>query len=89
MFTVRLSARQNPDMPPRDDLPRARTLRVATLEEASERCHQLIAEHDVGGGKWGAGRDRDAVTGVTVAKVSYNGRVWTPKLGGGGMAVRR
>lgn len=75
MLTVQLSARQNPDFPRRDDLPRARTVPVVTLEEASARCLRFIAEHDLGGGNWSGGKVRDAA-GVVVARVSYNGRVW-------------
>lgn len=78
MFTVRLSARQNPDLPSRQDLPRARTVQVASLEDASERCRAFIAEHDLGGGNWSGGQVRDIATGAVVARVSYNGRVWSP-----------
>ena len=76
MFTVRLSARQNPDMPRREELPRVRTVRVQTLEDASERCRQFIAAYDLGGGNWNGGQVRDDATGQVVARVSYNGRVW-------------
>ena len=78
MFTLRLSARQNPDFPPRQDLPRARTVPVASLEDASALCRAFIAEHDLGGGNWSGGLVRDTATGVVVARVSYNGRVWPP-----------
>ena len=76
MFTVRLSARQNPDFPRRDDLPRARSVPVASLEEASERCLRFIAEHDLGGGNWSGGQVCEAATGKVLARVAYNGRVF-------------
>jgi hypothetical protein len=51
---------------------------VASLEEASASCLAFIAEHDLGGGNWSGGQVRDTATGVVVARVSYNGRLWPP-----------
>jgi hypothetical protein len=81
MLRVRLSARQNPDFPRRDDLPKPFTINVATLKEASEVCCRFIHEHALGGGNWSGGQVRDAATGKLVARISYNGRVWTPEPG--------
>jgi hypothetical protein len=78
MFTVELSAGQNPNFPRRDDLPAKQTAEVTGLREASEVCRRFIEEHDLGGGNWNGGQVRDAATGKVVALVSYNGRVWTP-----------
>lgn len=79
MFTVELSACQNPDFPRRYDLPAKSTVQVASLREASEVCRRFIEEHALGGGNWAGGRVRDAATGKVAALVSYNGRVWTPE----------
>jgi len=79
MFTVTLSACQNPDFPRRSDLPARTTADVATLREASEVCQRFIEGHDLGGGNWNGGQVRDAATRKLVALVSYNGRVWTPE----------
>lgn len=76
MLKVRLSARQNPDFPRRNDLPKPSTVNVATLQEASGACCRFIDEHDLGGGNWSGGQVRDVATGKLVARVSYNGRVW-------------
>ncbi len=79
MFTVTLSACQNPDFPRRSDLPARTTAEVAALQEASELCQRFIERHGLGGGNWSGGQVRDAITGKMVALVSYNGRVWTPE----------
>jgi hypothetical protein len=79
VFTVEMSACQNPDFPRRYDLPAKRTVEVASLREASEACRRFIEDHDLGGGNWNGGRVRDAATGGVEALVSYNGRVWTPE----------
>ncbi|MFQ5845800.1 MAG: hypothetical protein ACE5JG_12525 [Planctomycetota bacterium] len=79
MFTVELSACQNPDFPRRSDLPGKRTVQIAGFREASVACRRFIEEHDLGGGNWSGGRVRETATGRVIALVSYNGRVWTPE----------
>ena len=79
MFTVKLSACQNPDFPPRDDLPLPRLVKATSLDEAARACRRFIEEHDLGGGNFRDGEVFDDATGERVAMVSYNGRLWTPE----------
>lgn len=47
---------------------------VNSLKTASEKCKEYIGKYNIGGGNWSGG---DVTrNGITVAKVSYNGRVW-------------
>jgi len=51
---------------------------VADFAAASRVCREFIDSHDLGGSGWCGGRIVDVATNKTVAKVSYNGRVWRP-----------
>jgi len=83
MYKVRLECRGNIDFGenPNRSLPgvRARTVRVATLREASEVCRAWITEHGLGGGHWTGGQVTDE-RGAQVAYISYNGRAWEPTV---------
>lgn len=79
-FVVALSScgnpdhRQNPDMA----LPGVESTwaSVGSLGEASAVARQYIDEHGLGGGNWSGGTVKNK-QGKVVARVSYNGRVWT------------
>ena len=79
MLTVKLSACQNSDFPPRDDLPLPSLAKVGSLEEAPRACRRFIEDHDLGSGNCHDGEVLDDATGERVAMVSYNGRLWTPE----------
>lgn len=51
---------------------------VDGLEEASRACRAYVEEYGLGGGNWAGGEVIDHSSGKTVARVSYNGRVWPP-----------
>ena len=53
-----------------------RTLRVASLADASKACRVYIAHYELGGGNWLGGEVQKA--GEVIAKISYNGRAWKP-----------
>jgi len=54
-----------------------RTIRVASLADASKACRAYIKHYELGGGNWGGGDtmkdDKD------FALISYNGRAWDLK----------
>lgn len=79
-FKVRLASVGNPDFgqDSRRSLPGVprRTLRVASLADASRACRLYITHYELGGGNWLGGEvTKD---GVAVAKISFNGRAWEP-----------
>jgi hypothetical protein len=49
---------------------------VASLEEAQKVCRDYINDTGIGGGNWKGGEVWE--DGVNVARISYNGRIWTP-----------
>ena len=53
-----------------------RTLRVASLADASKACRAYIAHYELGGGNWLGGEVKK--DGNLFAKISYNGRAWEP-----------
>ena len=53
-----------------------RTLRVASLADASKACRAYIAHYELGGGNWLGGEVKKG--GTVIAKISYNGRAWEP-----------
>jgi hypothetical protein len=79
-YTVRLASVGNPDF--RQDSRRSlpgvprRTLRVASLADASKACRTYIAHYELGGGNWLGGEVKK--DGKAIAKISYNGRAWDP-----------
>jgi hypothetical protein len=79
-YKVLLASVGNPDFGqdrrrPLPGVPR-KTLRVASLADASKACRAYIAHYELGGGNWLGGEvTKD---GVVVAKISYNGRAWEP-----------
>jgi hypothetical protein len=82
-MTVVLCAMGNPDrgqdpMRPLYGVPRS-TPGVRSLAEASAKCSEFIAEHDLGGGNWTGGEvwERNPAGDTKlIARISYNGRVW-------------
>ncbi len=82
-YRVTLSSVGNPDFGqnPNRPLPgvRRRIDPVKTLNEASEACCKFIAEHALGSGNW-AGGEVTTEDGCVVARISYNGRVWSPPV---------
>ena len=79
-YKVLLASVGNPDFgqDSRRSLPGVprRTLRVASLADASKACRAYIAHFELGGGNWLGGEVKKA--GTVIAKISYNGRVWEP-----------
>jgi hypothetical protein len=79
-YKVLLASVGNPDF--RQDSRRSlpgvprRTLRVASLADASKACRAYIAHYELGGGNWLGGEVKQG--GKIVAKISYNGRAWEP-----------
>ena len=53
-----------------------RSLRVASIADASKACRAYIEHYDLGGGNWIGGEVKK--DGKAVAKISYNGRAWDP-----------
>lgn len=82
-FAVFLSSVGNPDhgQDPDQSLPGVPNdwKRVKTLKEAAIACREYIDENDLGGGNWMGGKVACLATKSIVAKISYNGRVWTPE----------
>ncbi len=80
MYTVTLSVCRNPDFSSDAyrTLPARAPREVPTLEAARVHCLRYIADNDLGGGNWTGGRVTDQ-TGKTVARISYNGRIWSPE----------
>lgn len=79
-FTVTCSAAPNPDFGQTRDTFKVATrfVIVDTLSDASRACRNYIERHDLGGGNWTGGEVKDR-EGTIVARVSYNGRIWTPE----------
>lgn len=78
MFKVKLAARGNPDFGQPSDMGiKSHFVEVADLKAASDACMAFIRENNLGGGNWTGGEVKDA-KGNLVARVSYNGRVWSP-----------
>lgn len=79
-FSVKLSNVGNPDyrQDPRRPLPETTCgwAQVGTLKEAVELCLIYISFYELGGGNWNGGLITRNADGLTVGKVSYNGRVW-------------
>lgn len=74
MYTVKLSSCGNPDHGQFAPLSDTKLIRVATLEEASEKCLAYIAYWNLGGGNWSGGQVYDAKK--QIAQISYNDRIW-------------
>ena len=79
MYIVHLQSRGNPDLgqDPRDPQSPGGTQGVADYVEASRACRAYIVRWALGGGNWTGGAVSSIQTGEIVARVSYNGRVWS------------
>ena len=79
-YKVLLASVGNPDFgqDSRRSLPGVprRTLRVASLANASKACRAYIAHYELGGGNWLGGEVQK--DGKVIAQISYNGRAWEP-----------
>lgn len=79
-YKVLLASVGNPDFgqDSRRSLPGVprRTLRVASLADASRACRAYIEHHELGGGNWCGGLVKKGTTAI--AQISYNGRAWEP-----------
>lgn len=81
---VKLASCGNPDYPGQDPnrplygAERNRTVRVKDLKEAQQVCRAFIVRNHLGGGNWAGGEVLDD-DGKIIAKVGFNGRVWTPE----------
>lgn len=63
---------------PHSWLPGTRTgwLEVDSVHEASVLCRAYIDAYDLGGGNWSGGEIKESETGLVLACVAYNGRVF-------------
>lgn len=79
-YKVLLASVGNPDFgqDSRRSLPGVprKTLRVASLADASKACRAYIEHYDLGGGNWLGGEVKK--DGAVIARISYNGRAWEP-----------
>jgi len=80
-LSVTLAHAPNPDIRSggyRGDIPprRKAVVPVGSLAEASRVCTAFIDKYGLGGGNWTGGDVRD--NGKVIARISYNGRCWTP-----------
>ena len=79
-YKVLLASVGNPDFgqDSRRSLPGVprRTIRVASLADASKACRAYITFYELGGGNWLGGEVKQG--NEVVAKISYNGRAWQP-----------
>lgn len=79
-YKVLLASVGNPDFGQdnRRSLPGVprKTLRVASLADASRACRAYIEHYELGGGNWLGGEVKK--DGKVIAKISYNGRAWEP-----------
>lgn len=77
-YTVTLKSVGNPDrgQNPCRSLPGVvdSVVGASTLAQASELCSAYISQHQLGAGNWSGGQV--SLDGKTVARISYNGRVW-------------
>lgn len=74
-FTVTLSSVGNPDYQQYAPISNEETVICDSLDAAAAECRRYIEEWDLGGGNW-----TDPIVycnKVPVAKISYNGRIWT------------
>lgn len=79
---VKFAHAKNPDIAggywtPPIDAGRAHWINVESLEEASDFCRAYIARNELGSGNWTGGEVKDQ--GKTIARISYNGRIWPEK----------
>jgi hypothetical protein len=51
---------------------------VPDLEEAAKVCWAYVVDENLGASEWLGGEVVSEATGLCVAVVSYNGRVWMP-----------
>jgi hypothetical protein len=82
LYRVLLANRGNRDhgQDERAEIPGTPTdhwLDVASLQAASAACRAYLEQHGLGSGNWTGGDVKNGA-GEVVAKVSYNGRVWSP-----------
>ena len=82
---VKLAALPNPDFPVDVlqgslEIPE-QWVEVRSLAHASQVCRQYIDENELGGGNW-VGGEITHDDGSPIARVSYNGRVWSARTGG-------
>ena len=66
--------------------PRPIWVNVRDLTEARERCINFITSNELGGGNWSGGEVKNDA-GQAIAKVSYNGRVWSLEPGSEGIEI--
>lgn len=78
-YIVYLQSRGNPDMGQDPQSPQSPggTKGVMDFVEASQVCRDYIVRWTLGGGNWTGGGVSSVKTGELVARVSYNGRVWS------------
>ena len=82
-YKVLLASVGNPDFGQdnRRSLPGVprRTIRVASLLDASKACRAYIKHYELGGGNWLGGDVKKAgKDGTVIAKISFNGRAADP-----------
>ena len=77
---VRLGAFSDAHMPIQVRAIAVHEVDVEDLSEAASTASRFIADHGLGSSNWYAalGAGDVVADGLVVARVSYNGRVWTP-----------
>ncbi|GAG83493.1 unnamed protein product [marine sediment metagenome] len=78
---VTLASVGNPDFRQDPDFPlygseANKIVKVKSFKEASNVCRKFISRNELGSGNWDGGDILDD-KGKKIARVSYNGRVWT------------
>ncbi len=77
MFTIVLKSRGNPDhgQDPDEAVSPQERVKVKSFAAAALVARDYITDYDLGGGNWTGGQVFKGKK--QVARVSYNGRVWT------------
>lgn len=75
-ITVTLGSVTNPDMDRESKNLKPVDVEVPSVQAAIQAAREYIAKHDLGGGNW-VGMGTIKMSGKPVARVSYNGRLWT------------
>jgi hypothetical protein len=80
-FLIRCEGNGNPDHGQYAPVANVQVLEVKTLAEIPAIVREYVDFWNLGGGNWTgrAGEIRARKGGKVVARVSYNGRLWTPK----------
>lgn len=83
LLMVQLASVGNPDFGQHPDRPlpgvKNQKVLVRSLGEAVTVCRNFIDENELGGGNWSGGQV-SLVNGTPLAYISFNGRIWEPRI---------